>query len=162
MHTSLKLLVTVVIFTEHSLTISFIPMTLSISQETDIVCYITSNRHSVSMIWYQIRSDINNMVLYENHKIYREYCMYANSFSAHERVIFGVFFPELWSNEGNKNQNNTRVSAETFRHENTYIILFLTWHNESINDDKTTIFTNCPRASLARFSFCEMVRLSVV
>ena len=27
-------------------------------------------------------------------------------------------------------QNNTRVSAETVRHESTYIILFLTRHNE--------------------------------
>ena len=36
----------------------------------------------------------------------------------------------------NKYQNNTRVSAETVCHESTYIILFLTRHNESINDDK--------------------------
>ena len=35
----------------------------------------------------------------------------------------------------NKHQNNTRVSAETVRHESTYIISFLTRHNESINDD---------------------------
>ena len=47
-----------------------------------------------------------------------------------------VDITELRSNEGNKPQNNTRVSAETVRCENTYITLFLTWHNDSINDDK--------------------------
>ena len=36
----------------------------------------------------------------------------------------------------NKHQNNTRVSAEAVRHESTYIILFLTLHKESTNDDK--------------------------
>ena len=51
-------------------------------------------------------------------------------------------------------QNNTRVSAETVRHECIYIILFLTRHKESMNDDKMTIFTHRPRVSLARFSFC--------
>ena len=50
--------------------------------------------------------------------------------------LFWCLFPELRSNEGNKYQNNTRVRAETVRHESTYIILFLTRHNESINDYK--------------------------
>ena len=59
----------------------------------------------------------------------------TNCFSAHERVIL-VFISELRSNEGNQNQNNTGVSAETVRHDSTYIILFLTRHNESVNDDK--------------------------
>ena len=45
----------------------------------------------------------------------------TNCFSAHERV---------------KHQIHTRVSAETVRHDSTYIILFLTWHDETINDDK--------------------------
>ena len=31
---------------------------------------------------------------------------------------------------------NIQVSTETIRHVSTYIILFLNWHNESINDDK--------------------------
>ena len=31
----------------------------------------------------------------------------------------------LPSNEGNKHQNKTRVSAETVRHETTYTIIFL-------------------------------------
>ena len=46
------------------------------------------------------------------------------------------------------------MSAEIVRHERTSIILFLTRHNESINDDKTTIFSHRPRVSLIRFSFC--------
>ena len=50
--------------------------------------------------------------------------------------LFWCLFPELRSNEGNKHQNNTRVSAKTVRHESTYIILFLIWHNEYIDDDK--------------------------
>ena len=52
------------------------------------------------------------------------------------RVLFWCLFPELRSNEGNKRQNNTRVSAQTVRHKSTYIILFLTRYNESINDAK--------------------------
>ena len=52
----------------------------------------------------------------------------ANCFSAHKRVIL-VFI--------NKHQNNTRVSPETVRHESTYIILFLTRHHESTNDNKS-------------------------
>ena len=74
--------------------------------------------------------------------------------SALTRGVFWCLFPELRSNEGNKYQNNTRVSAETVRHESTYIILFLTRHKVSINDDKTTIVTHRPHASLAGFSFC--------
>ena len=52
------------------------------------------------------------------------------------RGLFWCLFPGLRSNEGNKHQNNTRVSAETVRHDSTFINLFLTRHNESINDDK--------------------------
>ena len=47
-----------------------------------------------------------------------------------------------------------RVSAGTVHHEGTYIISFLTRHNESIKDNKTTIFTLHSRVSLVRFSFC--------
>ena len=43
--------------------------------------------------------------------------------------------------------------TETVRHESTYIILFLIWHKESINGEKTTIFTHRPRISFARFTF---------
>ena len=51
-------------------------------------------------------------------------------------VILVCFFPELRRNEGNELHNNTRVSAEAIRYESTYIVLFLTRLNESINDDK--------------------------
>ena len=56
--------------------------------------------------------------------------------SALMRGLFWCLFPELRGNEGNKYQNNTPVSAETVRHESTYINLFLTRYNESINDAK--------------------------
>ena len=44
-----------------------------------------------------------------------------------------------------KHKNNTQVNAETVRHESTYIILFLTRHSESINDDKNDdLYTSSP------------------
>ena len=42
------------------------------------------------------------------------------------RGLFLCLFSELRSKEGNKHKNYTRMSAETVRHENTYINLFLT------------------------------------
>ena len=74
--------------------------------------------------------------------------------SAPTRGLFLCLFPSLLRNSGNEHKNNTRVSAETVRHESTYIILFLTRHNESINDAKTKIFSRNPRVSLARITFC--------
>ena len=50
------------------------------------------------------------------------------------RVLFWCLSPGLRSNQGNKHQNNTRVSAWTVCHKSTYIILYFTRHNESIND----------------------------
>ena len=82
------------------------------------------------------------------------YVLTWRTVSVLRRGLFWCLFPELRSNEGNKYQNNTRVSAETFCHESTYIILFLTWHNKSINDDKIIIILHRPCVSLARFSFC--------
>ena len=56
---------------------------------------------------------------------------------------FCVYFPSC--NVGNKHTNNTRVSTETVRHENAYIILFLTRHKESINGDKNEdVYTSSP------------------
>ena len=52
------------------------------------------------------------------------------------RGLFWCLFPELLRTSGNKHQNNTWVSTETVRHKSAYIILFVTWHKESINDDK--------------------------
>ena len=79
--------------------------------------------------------------------------MYVLAFQRSGEGIL-VFISRVARQRRNKHQNNTRVSAETVRHESTYIILFLTRHNGSINVDKTTIFTHRPRVSLARFSFC--------
>ena len=66
--------------------------------------------------------------------------------------------PEVRSNEANKHQNNTRVSTETVRHQSIYIYIYIiqfpTRHNESMNYDKTAIFTHRSRVSFARVSFC--------
>ena len=81
------------------------------------------------------------------------YVLEWRTVSALTRGLFWCLFPELRSNSGNKYQNNTRVSAETVRHESTYIILFLSRHNESINDDKNDNLFTLSRASLVQFSF---------
>ena len=78
--------------------------------------------------------------------------MYSSDelFQRSREGYFWCFFPELRSNEGNKHQNTTQVSAETVRHDSTYIVLFLTRHNESIyedkNDDLCTL-SPCPTLS---------------
>ena len=41
------------------------------------------------------------------------------------RVLFWYLFPSLLRNSGNKHQYNLLVSAETFRHSSTYIILYV-------------------------------------
>ena len=58
----------------------------------------------------------------------------TNCFSTHERVIL-VLISRVAKQRG-KYQNSTWVSGETVCHSSTYIILFLTRHNQSINDDK--------------------------
>ena len=46
------------------------------------------------------------------------------------RGLFWCLFPEFRGNEGNKHQNNTRVSAYTVRHKSThYFISYTTWRN---------------------------------
>ena len=82
------------------------------------------------------------------------YVLEWRTVNAPTRGLFWCLFPELQSNERNKHKNNTRVSAQTVRHKSTYIITFLTRHNESINEAKTGIFTHHPRVSLARITFC--------
>ena len=64
------------------------------------------------------------------------YVLEWRTVSALTRGLFLCLFPELWIDEGNKHKNNIRVITETVRRESTYIILFLTRHNASINDDK--------------------------
>ena len=80
------------------------------------------------------------------------YVLQWRTVSALTRGLFWCLFPELRSNEGNKHHNNIRVSAETVRHESTYIILFQTRHNESINDDKTNdLYTSSPCLTRSMF-----------
>ena len=65
--------------------------------------------------------------------------------SALTRGLFWCLFPKFRSYQGNKHQNNTWVSAETVCHVSIYIILLLTQHNESINDDKNDkLYTSSP------------------
>ena len=79
----------------------------------------------------------------------------TNRFSAHERGLFWCLFPELRNNDGNEYQNNTRVSAETVCQYSTYIILFLTRHNESINDyENDELYTSSPFRTRSVFEFC--------
>ena len=77
--------------------------------------------------------------------------------SALKRGLFWCLFPELRSNEGNKYQNNTGVSAETVRHESTYIILFPTRHNESINDYKNDELYTSSSPCLTRSVFIPLM-----
>ena len=83
---------------------------------------------------------------------YREWFAYSSDelFQRSREGYDGVYW---WSNKGNIHQNNTRVSAEAVRHESTYIISFLAWHNQSIHDDNRRSLHR-PRVSLARFSSC--------
>ena len=75
--------------------------------------------------------------------------------SALTRGLFWCLFPELRSNKGNKYQNNTRVNTETIRHESTYIILFLTWYNEFINNDNNDHLYIIPMSQLLRIHFAD-------
>ena len=52
----------------------------------------------------------------------------TNCSSADERVNLVYISWVAW--------NNNQVCTETVRYKSTYIILFLTWHNQSIHDDK--------------------------
>ena len=73
------------------------------------------------------------------------YVLKWQTVSALTRGLFLCLFPELRTNKGNKLKNNTQVGAEAVRHESTYIISFLTRHNESINDDKNDdLYTSSP------------------
>ena len=58
--------------------------------------------------------------------------MYALEWRIVSALTKGLF----WCLCLNKLQNNTRGGAETVRHKSTYIILFFTGHNKSINDYK--------------------------
>ena len=69
--------------------------------------------------------------------------------SALTRGLVWCLFPELRSNEGNKHQNNTRMSVATVHHESENIILLFSRHNCSINDDKNDdLYTLSPCPTL--------------
>ena len=81
--------------------------------------------------------------------------------SALTRWLFLYLFPQLRSNEGNKHKNNTRVSAETAHRESTYIIVFYTRHNESINENKNDdLYTSTP--CLPRSVFVLLMKIYVM
>ena len=81
--------------------------------------------------------------------------------STSTRGLFWCLFLELRCNEGNKDQNSTLVSAETVRHESTYIILFLTRNNESINGDKNdNLYSSSP--CLTRSIFVVLMTLQSI
>ena len=53
------------------------------------------------------------------------YVLEWGTISVLTRGLFWCLFPELRSNEGNRYQNNTQMSAETVRHQSTDIILYI-------------------------------------
>ena len=87
---------------------------------------------------------------------YREWYMYSRGelFMRSREGYFGVYFPSCVATM----EINTKLSLawahKQFVTRVTYIILFLTRHNESINNAKTRIFTHYPRVSLAPFTLC--------
>ena len=90
-------------------------------------------------------TSLTNMVDQRNIIFTNMYLLEWRTVSAPTRGLFWCLFPELRNNEENNTKNNTRVSAETVRHESTYVILFQTWHNDSINDDKNDdLYTSPP------------------
>ena len=76
----------------------------------------------------------------------------TNRFSTHERII--LVFISRGATQRNWYQNNTQVSTETVRHKSTYIILFLTRHNESITDDKHDELYTLTPCLTGSVSFC--------
>ena len=108
---------------------------------------------SIILDWVGPQTGVAKCIVWSDYIENKVWTRVANCLCTHDRVIL-VLFPDLRSNEGNKHQNKTRVSAYTVRHKSTHIILFLTRHNESINDAKTRMFTHNPHVSVARITFC--------
>ena len=80
----------------------------------------------------------------QSYKMYRiMHVLKWQTVSALTGGLFWCLFTKLRSNEGNEHLNNTQLSAETVHHESTYITIFLSRHNESINDNKNdNIYTS--------------------
>ena len=73
--------------------------------------------------------------------------------SALARGLFLCSFPDLRTNVGNKHQNDTRVSAETFRHESSYFILVFIGHTDPQMMMKATIPIHRHHFSLPLITF---------
>ena len=72
-----------------------------------------------------------------NPRLHVKWWMYSRGelFMRSRECYFGVYFPSCTATR----EINTKITLEwahTVRHKSTYIILFLTQHNESINDAK--------------------------
>ena len=80
------------------------------------------------------------------------YALEWRTISALKRGLFWCLFPELRSNEGNKHQNNARVSPQTVHQRVHTLFYFLHDITNAEITIKTTIFTHRPRISLAQFS----------
>ena len=70
-----------------------------------------------------------------------------------KRGLFWCLFPKLWSNEGNKHQNNRWAHKQFVK--SVHILLYFLYDmmNPWITI-KTMIFTHRPRVSLSQFTFC--------
>ena len=68
-------------------------------------------------------------------------------------LLFSCLLPKLQSMEGNKPQNFPQVNTKAVYHDNTYNIIFLTRHNQPINDNLKTISTHSLCVSLALSMF---------
>ena len=87
-----------------------------------------------------------------------EQCMYSSGerFMSSEEDYFCVYLP---SSEATR-EINTKITLKwvhlTVHHESTYIVLFFTWNNKSINYEKNEkkIFTQLTSVSLFLFTFC--------
>ena len=122
---------------------------MSWSQESQCIIWI-STAYPTAVHWLSgcsyIVSKFNKtnrpltFPLFHQCMVYREYCIFLEwrTVSALTRWLF-------WCLLVNKYQNNTQVSVETVRHESTYIVVFLTRHSESMNDEKNDdLYTSSP------------------
>ena len=79
--------------------------------------------------------------------------------SALPRVLFWCLFPPLLRNSGNKHQNNPLLSAETVRHSNTYIILYLQTKRFLFCCERFEIIVDIhkKRIGLCRYNLSKMI-----
>ena len=68
---------------------------------------------------------------------------------------FGVYVPSCAATREINTKITLELARKLFVTKVHTFILFLTRNNEPTNDDKTTIFINCPYGSRARSMFCR-------